>query len=76
MSKALWQVLWVIAAHAFFSNPAHSTTHEFYRGKTIRIVVGYAAGGGYDTYSRACPAHGQTYPRKPNDFSRKHARCR
>ena len=24
----------------------------FYAGKTIRIIVGYAAGGGYDTYSR------------------------
>jgi tripartite-type tricarboxylate transporter receptor subunit TctC len=26
---------------------------EFYRGKTIRIVVGSAAGGGFDTYARA-----------------------
>ncbi len=24
----------------------------FYAGKTIRIIVGYAAGGGYDTYAR------------------------
>jgi tripartite-type tricarboxylate transporter receptor subunit TctC len=28
---------------------------DFYRGKTIRIVVGYSAGGGFDTYSRAIP---------------------
>lgn len=25
---------------------------EFYRGKTVRLVVGYGAGGGYDTYAR------------------------
>jgi tripartite-type tricarboxylate transporter receptor subunit TctC len=26
---------------------------EFYRGKTINMVVGYTAGGGYDLYARA-----------------------
>jgi tripartite-type tricarboxylate transporter receptor subunit TctC len=26
---------------------------EFYKGKTVRFVVGYAPGGGYDTYTRA-----------------------
>jgi tripartite-type tricarboxylate transporter receptor subunit TctC len=26
---------------------------QFYRGKTIRIVVGFSAGGGFDTYARA-----------------------
>ena len=30
---------------------------DFYRGKTIRIVVGYSAGGGFDTYSRAIARH-------------------
>jgi tripartite-type tricarboxylate transporter receptor subunit TctC len=25
---------------------------DFYQGKTVRIVVGFAAGGGYDTYAR------------------------
>jgi tripartite-type tricarboxylate transporter receptor subunit TctC len=25
---------------------------DFYRGKTIRLIVGFGAGGGYDTYSR------------------------
>jgi tripartite-type tricarboxylate transporter receptor subunit TctC len=25
---------------------------DFYRGKTIRLIVGYAPGGGYDTYAR------------------------
>ena len=25
---------------------------EFYKGKTIRFIVGFAAGGGYDAYTR------------------------
>jgi tripartite-type tricarboxylate transporter receptor subunit TctC len=25
---------------------------NFYRGKTLRIVVGFSAGGGFDVYSR------------------------
>lgn len=29
----------------------------FFKGKTIRIVVGFSAGGGYDTYSRTIARH-------------------
>lgn len=29
----------------------------FYKGKTVRIIVGAAAGGGYDTYSRTIARH-------------------
>jgi tripartite-type tricarboxylate transporter receptor subunit TctC len=34
---------------------------DFYRGKTVRIVVGFAAGGGYDTYSRVIGRHIRKY---------------
>ena len=30
---------------------------DFYQGKTIRLIVGFAAGGGFDTYSRAIARH-------------------
>ena len=30
---------------------------DFYQGKTIRLIVGFAAGGGFDTYSRAIGRH-------------------
>ena len=30
---------------------------EFYQGKTIRVVVGLSAGGGFDTYSRTIARH-------------------
>src|SRR5919201_586826 len=29
----------------------------FFRGKTIRVVVGFSAGGGFDTYSRVLARH-------------------
>ena len=36
---------------------AVSAQEAFYKGKTVRIVVGFAAGGGFDTYSRAIARH-------------------
>ena len=30
---------------------------DFYKGKAIRIVVGFSAGGGFDTYARAIVRH-------------------
>ncbi len=39
---------------------------DFYRGKTIRIVVGFGPGGGYDAYSRAIARHlGRHVPGAP-----------
>jgi hypothetical protein len=29
----------------------------FYKGKTVRIIVGFPAGGGYDSYSRVIGRH-------------------
>ncbi len=40
---------------------------DFYRGKTVRIVVGFSAGGGYDQYSRLIARHLSKYiPGNPN----------
>jgi len=40
---------------------------QFYKDKTIRIVVGFAAGGGFDTYSRAIARHMSRHiPGNPN----------
>ena len=39
----------------------------FYRGKTVTIVVGYSAGGGYDQYARLVARHlGRHIPGQPN----------
>lgn len=38
----------------------------FYRGKTLRIVVGFSAGGGFDVYSRTLSRHiGRHIPGNP-----------
>src|ERR1044071_9491153 len=39
---------------------------SFYEGKTVRINVGFAAGGGYDTYARLLSRHlGRHIPGNP-----------
>jgi tripartite-type tricarboxylate transporter receptor subunit TctC len=39
----------------------------FYQGKTLRIIVGASAGGGYDTYSRTLARHmGKHIPGNPS----------
>jgi len=36
--------------------PVHAAA-PFYEGKTIRLIVGFSAGGGFDTYSRLIGRH-------------------
>lgn len=39
---------------------------SFYQGKTVRIIVGFSAGGGFDTYSRTIARHlGKHLPGNP-----------
>ena len=39
---------------------------EFYQGKTIRVIVGGSAGGGFDIYTRAMARHmGKHIPGNP-----------
>ena len=46
--------------------PAQSSSHDFYKGKTIRFVVGLAAGGGYDLSARTIGRHmGKHIPGNP-----------
>ena len=43
-----------------------SAQENFYRGKTLRLVVGFSAGGGFDVYSRAISRHiGKHIPGNP-----------
>ena len=49
------------------ANPRSATADDFYAGKTIRVAVGFAAGGGYDTYARAVTRHmGKHIPGNPS----------
>jgi tripartite-type tricarboxylate transporter receptor subunit TctC len=55
-----------LLAGACFAGPTHGADHEYYRGKTVRIVVGLSAGGGFDIYARAMARHmGKHIPGNP-----------
>jgi tripartite-type tricarboxylate transporter receptor subunit TctC len=47
-------------------NSAAAWAEDFFKDKTIRFIVGQAAGGGYDTYARTIARHiGKHIPGKP-----------
>ena len=48
-------------------SPARAqSVEDFYRGKTVNILVGFSAGGGYDLYARLLGRHiGRHIPGKP-----------
>src|ERR1043166_5060268 len=54
-----------IAACASSSARADAVS-DFYTGKAVNLVIGYAPGGGYDLYARTLARHiGQHIPGKP-----------
>ena len=52
---------------SLISQPALSAgVEEFYKGRTISLVIGYSVGGGYDLYARLLARHmGQYIPGHP-----------
>ncbi len=50
--KNLRSMIVCIAALLVLAGSTWAADAEFYKGKTIRIVVGYSPGGGFDTFSR------------------------
>lgn len=51
------RVIVAVALGAVWAAGASEAAAPFYEGKTIRIVVGASAGGGFDTYSRTLARH-------------------
>lgn len=52
MKKSLW-ALALLAFAALTSADRAISQEEFYKGKTVEVLVGFAPGGGYDIYARA-----------------------
>ena len=53
---------------AGLSGPAQAAdpVGEFYSGKTVRVLIGYTSGGGYDVYARTLARHmGRHIPGRP-----------
>jgi tripartite-type tricarboxylate transporter receptor subunit TctC len=62
--SARWLVAWLSCAAA--STPLAAHADDFYRGKTISVLVGGTAGGGFDTISRVMANHlGKYIPGEP-----------
>ena len=52
---------------AFLSSVAHADSHEFFKGKTVRLVVGTSAGGAQDEWARFLAPHlGRNIPGGPD----------
>ena len=59
--SCLLTIALLLPAPASAASPA-----DFYKGKSIRIVVGFSAGGGFDTYARVITRHmGKHVPGQP-----------
>lgn len=62
-----WAFLGCVLAVFSLSPAAAQSPEEFYRGKTVTIVVGYSTGGGYDAYARVLSRHLKRHiPGQPN----------
>jgi tripartite-type tricarboxylate transporter receptor subunit TctC len=57
----------ILFSAAAIASPVQSQTLEqFYKGKNINLIIGYSAGGGYDTYARLLARHlGKHVPGNP-----------
>ena len=57
---------WILTLAFAHAAVAASSTDDFYRGKVIRIIVGFSAGGGFDTYARSLSRYmGKYIPGNP-----------
>jgi tripartite-type tricarboxylate transporter receptor subunit TctC len=60
-------VIGVLLLLLLTSSATQVSAEDFYHGKTIRFVVGFSAGGGFDTYTRTIARHiGKHVPGAPN----------
>jgi tripartite-type tricarboxylate transporter receptor subunit TctC len=65
MKTRIWLLPTTIAA-LFLVAIHRAPADEFYKGKTITFVVGFSAGGGFDTYTRLIARHfGKHIPGNP-----------
>lgn len=62
MARKILGLVWAL----FFLFAGSAAAQDFYQGKTVRVVVGFSAGGGFDAYSRAIARHmGKYIPGQP-----------
>lgn len=61
----LTRLAWIICLTLLWTQKTQAQ-EDFYKGKTIRVIEAYTAGGGYDTYARLIARHlGKHVPGSP-----------
>lgn len=66
MKKTIRGLAVIITAFSLVARVAYASTHDLFRGKVVRIIVGASAGGGFDTYARTIARHmGNHIPGNP-----------
>ena len=66
MRRALVFSLLAACRAAAAAARAQDAVADFYRGRNVNLIVGYSAGGGYDTYTRILARHlGKHIPGNP-----------
>jgi tripartite-type tricarboxylate transporter receptor subunit TctC len=66
MKHSATRLLGILGLVAVFSGSSKAGDDEYYRGKTVRIIVGLSAGGGFDVYARTMARHmGKHIPGNP-----------
>lgn len=59
-------MFFILSCQLFLPDPLAAAAEDFYTGKTLRFVVGFSPGGGYDIYTRTIARHiGKHLPGKP-----------
>jgi tripartite-type tricarboxylate transporter receptor subunit TctC len=65
-NERLWLTLCLIASFAFVPPARAQSVEDFYRGKSISLIIGFSVGGGYDLYARHLARHMSKHiPGKP-----------
>ena len=73
MSRGGRSLVALLAASALaqISPTAAQPVEDFYKGKSIEVIIGYSAGGGYDVYARTVTRHMTNHlPGKPTFVAR------
>ena len=52
MKRSIFCLFFFLFGFALLSGTAQATSHEFFKGKSIRLVVGTSVGGAMDDWGR------------------------
>jgi tripartite-type tricarboxylate transporter receptor subunit TctC len=53
----MWKAIVALACVIWASGARANSVEEFYKGKTVNLIIGYSVGGGYDLYARQLARH-------------------